>query len=247
VLDLFRADVAECGARIEENITALVAGAADVERLGAIARDARTIASGGCILGIQPAVRLGRAIEEAAGAGARRAVVVQQAAIDAMLAANTLLARVAAASAHIEGWLTANADAVETAASALAATIDARKRVLVVDDSPTVREIERRMLERVGYAVEVAADGLEAWNAVQARHHDLVVADIDMPRMSGYELVSQMRADSRFSAVPIVLVTMRDSEEERARGLESGATRFMVKRSYSDESLVEVVEELFGA
>ena len=76
----------------------------------------------------------------------------------------------------------------------------APKRVLVVDDSITVRELERQLLENRGYTVDVAVDGVDGWNAVRSGRYDLVVSDIDMPRMDGIELVSHIKQDARLKA-----------------------------------------------
>ena len=124
LLDLFRADVATCGARIEENLVALRGAETPRPRLAVVARDARTIAGGARILGIEPAARLAQAVEDAAGAGARGAVPFRGEAIDALLAAASLLARLAAASVGFEEWMALNAQAVDAAVSAIAASID---------------------------------------------------------------------------------------------------------------------------
>ena len=84
-----------------------------------------------------------------------------------------------------------------------------RKRILVVDDSITVREVERQLLANHGYEVEVAVDGMDGWNAVRAGHYDLVISDVDMPRMDGFELVSQIKNDARLSALPVMIVSYR--------------------------------------
>jgi adenylate cyclase len=123
LLDLFRADVAACGARIEENLVALPGDASPLARLTAIARDARTIAGGARLLGLEPAVRLALAVENAAGAGARGAVPVGSAAVEALLAATSLVARIAAASAHLQGWMVQHAADVDAAVLTIAQSI----------------------------------------------------------------------------------------------------------------------------
>jgi adenylate cyclase len=120
LLDLFRADVAACGARIEENLVALNEEGAPHPRLATITRDARTIAGGAHILGLEPAARLAQAIEDAAGAGARGTVTLGGASVEALLAAVSLLSSLAAASAHLAGWLVRHAAAVDAAVSAIA-------------------------------------------------------------------------------------------------------------------------------
>jgi two-component system sensor histidine kinase and response regulator WspE len=122
----------------------------------------------------------------------------------------------------------------------------ARKRVLIVDDSLTVRELERKLLGNHGYEVEVAVDGMDGWNAVRAGRFDLVVTDIDMPRMDGIELVSLITNDAVLKSVPVVVVSYKDREQDRRRGLEAGAAYYLTKGSFHDETLVQVVVDLIG-
>ncbi len=102
-----------------------------------------------------------------------------------------------------------------------------RKRVLVVDDSLTVRELERKLLDRQGYRVEVAVDGMDGWNMLRGSHFDLVITDIDMPRMDGIELVSTIRGDANLRSLPVMVVSYKDREEDRRRGLEAGADYYL--------------------
>jgi two-component system sensor histidine kinase and response regulator WspE len=121
-----------------------------------------------------------------------------------------------------------------------------RKRVLVVDDSLTVRELERKLLDSRGYEVEVAVNGMEGWNAVRTGNFDLVVTDIDMPRMDGIELVSLIRKDPALKALPVMIVSYKDREEDRRRGLEAGADYYLTKGSFHDDTLVAAVIDLIG-
>jgi two-component system, chemotaxis family, sensor histidine kinase and response regulator WspE len=120
------------------------------------------------------------------------------------------------------------------------------KRVLVVDDSITVREMERKLLQNRGYRVEVAVDGMEGWNAVRAQPYDLVISDIDMPRMNGIELVQQMKQHPRLKSIPVIVVSYRDREEDRLQGLEAGADYYLTKSSFHDDTLIEAVRDLIG-
>jgi two-component system sensor histidine kinase and response regulator WspE len=122
----------------------------------------------------------------------------------------------------------------------------ARKRVLVVDDSLTVRELERKLLDSRGYEIEVAVNGMEGWNAVRTGNFDLVVTDIDMPRMDGIELVSLIRKDPNLKSLPVMIVSYKDREEDRRRGLEAGADYYLTKSSFHDETLVRAVIDLIG-
>jgi two-component system sensor histidine kinase and response regulator WspE len=121
-----------------------------------------------------------------------------------------------------------------------------RKRVLVVDDSLTVRELERKLIGNGGYEVEVAVDGMDGWNAVRTGHFDLVVTDIDMPRMDGIELVSLINHDPALKSVPVMIVSYKDREEDRQRGLEAGAAYYLTKGSFHDATLLQAVVDLIG-
>ena len=121
-----------------------------------------------------------------------------------------------------------------------------RKRILVVDDSLTVREIERQLLESFGYRVDVAVDGMDVWNAVRRTKYELVITDVDMPRMDGIELVNSMKHDSQLKSLPIMIVSYKDRPEDRQRGLEAGADYYLTKGSFHDETLIEAVVDLIG-
>ena len=121
-----------------------------------------------------------------------------------------------------------------------------RKRVLVVDDSLTVRELERKLLNYHGYEVDVAVDGMDGWNAVRSDTFDLVVTDIDMPRMDGIELVTLIKKDVRLRSLPVMIVSYKDREEDRVRGLDAGADYYLTKGSFHDETLLNAVRDLIG-
>jgi two-component system sensor histidine kinase and response regulator WspE len=122
----------------------------------------------------------------------------------------------------------------------------APKRVLVVDDSITVRELERQLLENRGYTVEVAVDGVDGWNAVRSGRYDLVVSDIDMPRMDGIGLVSHIKQDDRLRSIPVIVVSYKDREEDRIRGLDAGANSYLTKSSFHDQTFLDTVVDLIG-
>lgn len=126
------------------------------------------------------------------------------------------------------------------------ALADRRRRVLVVDDSLTVRELERKLLEKRGYDVTVAVDGMEGWNAVRSDTFDLVVTDVDMPRMDGIELVTLIKGDPTLKRVPVMIVSYKDRDEDRRRGLDAGADYYLAKSSFHDEALLDAVHDLIG-
>ena len=121
-----------------------------------------------------------------------------------------------------------------------------RKRVLVVDDSITVREVERKLLENQGYEVEIAVNGMDGWNALRTGHFDLVISDVDMPRMTGIELVSQIKNHSGLKSIPVIIVSYKDREQDRIRGLEVGADYYLTKSSFHDDTLLNAVVDLIG-
>ncbi|WP_293211403.1 MULTISPECIES: hybrid sensor histidine kinase/response regulator [unclassified Microcoleus] len=121
-----------------------------------------------------------------------------------------------------------------------------RKRVLVVDDSITVREVERKLLENQGYEVEIAVNGMDGWNALRTGQFDLVISDVDMPRMTGIELVSQIKNHSALKSIPVIIVSYKDREQDRIRGLEVGADYYLTKSSFHDDTLLNAVVDLIG-
>jgi two-component system sensor histidine kinase and response regulator WspE len=125
-------------------------------------------------------------------------------------------------------------------------TTHAGKRILVVDDSITVREVERNMLATRGYQVDVAVDGMDGWNAVRMSDYDLVISDVDMPRMNGFEFVRLIKQDDRLHGTPVMIVSYKDREEDRQRGLEAGADYYLTKGSFHDETLINAVVDLIG-
>ncbi len=120
------------------------------------------------------------------------------------------------------------------------------KKILVIDDSLTVREVEKNLLESRGYSVDIAVDGIDGWNSVKQQDYDLVITDIDMPRMNGIELVSQLKMDKRLSSIPVMIVSYKDNPDDRKKGLDAGADYYLTKGSFHDEGLITGVIDLIG-
>ncbi|HVY13849.1 MAG TPA: hybrid sensor histidine kinase/response regulator [Rhodopila sp.] len=123
---------------------------------------------------------------------------------------------------------------------------NAHKRVLVVDDSLTVRELERKLLDQAGYQVETAVDGMEGWNVLRSGRFDMVITDVDMPRLGGIELVRMIKQDPHLQSLPVMIVSYKDDETDRRRGLEAGADYYLPKASFHDETLLRAVVDLIG-
>jgi two-component system chemotaxis sensor kinase CheA len=119
-------------------------------------------------------------------------------------------------------------------------------RVLVVDDSLVAGELQKNILLAAGYESEIAQDGVEALEFMGEKVWDLVIADVDMPRMDGFELTVRLRADERYRDIPVIIVTSRDSMEDRRRGFEVGADAYVLKREFDQTQLLDTVRQLVG-
>jgi two-component system sensor histidine kinase and response regulator WspE len=120
------------------------------------------------------------------------------------------------------------------------------RRVLVVDDSLTVREMQRKLLAARGYHVDVALDGVDGWNQLRSADYDLVITDIDMPRLDGIGLLERIRHDPRLGRLPVMIVSYKDRPEDRTRGLEAGADYYLAKGAFHDATLLDAVRDLIG-
>lgn len=123
-------------------------------------------------------------------------------------------------------------------------TPDFQKSILVVEDSITARTLLKNILEATGYLVKTAVDGVDAFTILQNGDFDLIVSDMDMPRMNGFDLTAKVRADKRLSELPVVLVTGLESKEDREQGINVGADAYIVKRSFDQSDLLEVIQRL---
>jgi two-component system chemotaxis sensor kinase CheA len=117
-------------------------------------------------------------------------------------------------------------------------------RILLAEDTVTTRALERSILEAAGYSVAVAVDGADAWEQLQADGADLVVSDVDMPRMSGIDLCRRIRSSPQLRELPVVLVTSLDSSEDRKRGLEAGADAYVAKSEFQQGTLLDAIARL---
>lgn len=119
-----------------------------------------------------------------------------------------------------------------------------KKTALVVEDSITSRMMLKNILESAGYDVRVAVDGIDGFTILNIEDIDVVISDIEMPRMNGFELVSKIRNTKKFAELPVVLVTALESREDRERGIEIGADAYIVKSSFDQSNLISVIERL---
>ncbi len=117
-----------------------------------------------------------------------------------------------------------------------------KKSILLVEDSVTSRMLLKGILESAGYQVKTAVDGVEAYTTLKTDHFDLVVSDVEMPRMNGFELTAKIRSDREIADLPVVLVTSLGAREHRERGIEVGANAYIIKSSFDQSNLLEVTQ-----
>jgi two-component system chemotaxis sensor kinase CheA len=118
------------------------------------------------------------------------------------------------------------------------------KSILVVEDSITSRMLLKGILESAGYQVKTAVDGVEGFTVLRTERFDLVVSDVEMPRMNGFDLTAKIRADKKLAELPVVLVTALETREDRERGIDVGANAYLVKSSFDQSNLLEAVLRL---
>lgn len=117
-------------------------------------------------------------------------------------------------------------------------------KVLVVDDSVNTREIEKSILEAYGYQVTLAGDGVEALEKARKFKYDIIITDVEMPRMDGFTLTETLRADEQYKNTPIMLLTSRDKEEDKRRGIQVGASAYILKGDFEQSNLIATIENL---
>ena len=124
---------------------------------------------------------------------------------------------------------------------------EAGGNILVVEDSATVREVERHMLEQAGYRVTTAVNGVDGFNKLRGDSFDLIISDIDMPRMNGIEMITKIRAIEKYGAIPIIVVSYKDRDEDRQQALDAGANHYVTKAAFDSGEMMERIRELIGA
>ncbi|MGA2915926.1 MAG: hybrid sensor histidine kinase/response regulator [Sedimentisphaerales bacterium] len=120
------------------------------------------------------------------------------------------------------------------------------RKILVVDDSLTTRELEKSILEAHGYVVDTAVDGLDAINNLNKDNFSLVISDIEMPKMDGFELCKILNNNVAYKDIPVVIVTALEKEEDKRRGIEAGAAAYIAKGAFNQTNLLDAVERLIG-
>jgi CheY-like chemotaxis protein len=120
------------------------------------------------------------------------------------------------------------------------------KRILVVEDAFSTRELEKSILLTHGYLVDTAVDGLDALNRIIDTRYDLIVSDVEMPRMDGFELCRTLKQKEEYKEIPFVMVTALQKEEDKRRGIEVGAAAYIVKSAFEQTNLLDTIQRLVG-
>lgn len=136
------------------------------------------------------------------------------------------------------------APAVSAKAPVSVKSEEEKRSLLVVEDSITSRMLLKNILEAAGYTVKTAVDGIDGFTTLKEGNYDLVVSDIDMPRLNGFGLTAKIRADKKLSNLPVVLVTALESREDRERGIDAGADAYIVKSSFDQTILIDIIRRL---
>lgn len=145
---------------------------------------------------------------------------------------------------HVPGIMKEAGEMKETRLSERVRTEAAQ--ILVVDDSVNTREIEKSILEAYGYAVDLAEDGIEAVEKTREKQYDLIITDVEMPRLDGFSLTERLRKEGSYSDTPIIIMTSREKEEDKKRGILVGANAYIIKGSFDQTNLLETVQNLIG-
>ncbi|MBV7272421.1 response regulator [Clostridiaceae bacterium UIB06] len=119
-----------------------------------------------------------------------------------------------------------------------------KKSIIVVEDSITSRTLIKNILETQGYLVKTAVDGLQGWNLLKSERFDLVITDVEMPKMDGFQLTSKIRGDNETTEIPVILVTSLESREDKERGIDVGASAYIIKSDFQQSNLLEIVKRL---
>jgi chemotaxis protein histidine kinase CheA len=147
---------------------------------------------------------------------------------------------------HVPELIRQAREIVEPNRQRTASTETRSSTVLVVDDSINTREIEKSILEAYGYIVETAEDGQDGFEKTRDFLYDLVITDVEMPRMDGFSFTEKLRADERYRHVPVIIVTSREKDEDKRRGIQVGANAYIVKGAFDQSNLLETVRNLIG-
>ena len=143
--------------------------------------------------------------------------------------------------------LIANSSSLHSAATRKPLILEKQGRertILVIDDTFSTRELEKDIIATNGYKVDTAVDGLDALDKIAQTNYDLIVTDVQMPRMNGFDLCKTIKGNVAYKDIPVIIVTALEKEEDKRRGIESGASAYIVKSSFDQTNLLDAIERL---
>jgi CheY-like chemotaxis protein/HPt (histidine-containing phosphotransfer) domain-containing protein len=259
--------------RLSEQIPQLRRDGHQADLLASIFRDAHSIRGAAAVVGLEPVQRVAHAMEKLLEPAwrdrrqvtpwivdaAQSAVRALQDIIPGVIAGEDVSARAAAAERSLAAVTSIRVEepgvgpdhhqeptSIVRSLEGGHGAPEGSTNVLVVDDAATVREVQRSILERAGYEVRTARDGLEALELLAERRCDLVVVDIEMPRMDGYALMEAIRAEPSYESIPIIVLTSRSADSDRRRSLDAGADAYVNKSGFDPAGFLRTVGRLVG-
>jgi CheY-like chemotaxis protein len=252
--------------RLSEQVPQLRLEHHQPDLLASIFRDAHSLRGAAAVLGLEPVQRVAHAMEnllEPVWRGQRLVtpwiVDAAQSAVSALkdiipgvIAGEDVSARAAAAERSLgavpleDPPIVLDDQEPRSTARSRGGDVATPASVLVVDDAVTVREVQRSILERAGYEVRTARDGVEALELLADRRSDLIVADIEMPRMDGYALMKAIRTEPSYAGIAVMVLTSQSDERDRRRSVAAGADAFITKGSFDSGDFLNTVARLLG-
>jgi CheY-like chemotaxis protein/HPt (histidine-containing phosphotransfer) domain-containing protein len=261
---LFEEEAAVRLGRLSEQVPQLRLDGHQPDLVASIFRDAHSLRGAAAVVGLEPVQRVAHAMEsllEPVWRGQRLVtpwiVDAAQSGVNALkeiipgvIAGEDVSARAAAAERSL-GAVPIGREHQEPRSTAPSigadvAVAEGPASVLVVDDAITVREVQRSILERAGYEVRTARDGIEALELLAERRADLIVVDIEMPRMDGYALMEAVRSEPSYADTALIVLTSRSGRRDRLRSVDAGADAFITKGSFDAGDFLNTVARLLG-
>jgi CheY-like chemotaxis protein/HPt (histidine-containing phosphotransfer) domain-containing protein len=265
LLGLFEQEADERLNRLSEQLPRLAADGDQTDLMASVFRDAHSIRGAAAVVGLESIQHLGHVLEgllepfwRRGGSVSPRVVEAAMSAVEglkeiipAVVAGEDVSDRASVLERKLAAVSSGSPERPATQAPPWSVQGEVgdqmrgrRGTILVVDDAATVREMQRSILEDAGYRVRTASDGAEALALLSEARSDLVVADVEMPRLDGFALTEAIRAEPSLAAIPVIILTSRSSEADRRRGLDSGADAYMVKSTFDRAGLLQEVDRL---
>jgi CheY-like chemotaxis protein len=232
--------------KLNEGLLLLEKDPGDTETLKSVVRSAHTVKGSSRMLKLTAISKMAHRLEDVLEALRSGKLKHSKGAFDILFMAIDIISDMVERTAGGEEVREAAPDIYEKLEKAAGEEEKEAINILVVDDSLNTREIEKEILQAYGYNVTLAVDGVDGLEKAREFRYDVVILDIEMPRMDGFSLTEKLRAEEAYKDTPIIIVTSREKEEDRRRGIEVGADAYIFKGSFDQSNLLEVVRSLAG-